>query len=185
MKTLVIYGSPQKNSYTKKLLDKTLKNIEGEIKFLDCYNSKIVPCKDCKYCFHQSGCSINDDMTEIYDYIYDCDAVVIATPMHFGIPSAPVVTFFSRLQPYWSNEFIRKNEEDKPKRKKAILLATTGADWPNIELMMDGVSAVAFNHMNADFIGSIYAKDTENKAIDGNEEIENKIEIFTEALNKK
>ena len=91
MKTIVFYGSPAKDSHTKHLLDETLSVLEGEVKIVDCYNADIAPCKDCKYCFKKRGCSIKDDMTELYDYIDECDAVIIASPMHFGIVSAPHV----------------------------------------------------------------------------------------------
>ena len=103
MKTIVFYGSPAKDSHTKHLLDETLSVLEGEVKIVDCYNADIAPCKDCKYCFKKRGCSIKDDMTELYDYIDECDAVIIASPMHFGIVSAPTYKVFSRLQSYWSN----------------------------------------------------------------------------------
>ncbi len=74
----------------------------GTQKNIDAYRANIAPCKDCKYCFHKDGCSIKDDMTEIYSYVKECDNVIIASPMHFEIVSAPLVTLFSRLQTYWS-----------------------------------------------------------------------------------
>lgn len=46
MKTLVLFGSLLKDNHTRKLLDIALNEIEGEVKLIDAYNSKIVPCID-------------------------------------------------------------------------------------------------------------------------------------------
>ncbi len=184
MKTIVFYASPKENSHTKKLLDIALREIEGEVKIVDVYRSNIAPCKDCRFCFQKSGCSIKDDMTEIYAYLADCDAVLIASPMHFGVVSAPLMTLFSRLQPYWSNEFIRKSEQDIPKLKKGLLLMTTGADWMNIELLTEGVTNTAFHHMNAQSVGSVYAKETEEHPIEKNEAAIAKTKFLACALNQ-
>ena len=76
MKTIVFYGSPLRQSHTKDLLDETLSVLEGDVKFVDCYNVDVAACIDCKYCFHKKGCSIRDDMDEIYDYLDVCDALL-------------------------------------------------------------------------------------------------------------
>ena len=99
MKTLVFYGSPLENSHTKVLLNAMLEELKGEIKFVDCYRANIAPCKDCKYCFKRQGCSIKDDMQETYAYIKECDAVIIATPMHFGTVSGPML-----FQSAWASQ---------------------------------------------------------------------------------
>ncbi len=171
MKTLILYGSPSTNSHTKKLLDIALDAIHGDTKILDAYRANIAPCQDCKYCFHKNGCSIKDDMIEIYEYIHECDNVIIASPMHFGVVSAPLMTVFSRLQPYWSNEFIRKCAGDIPKKKKGLLLMTTGADWMNMELLTEGVTNTAFHHLNAQSVGSVYAKRTDDIPIHKNRQV--------------
>lgn len=185
MKTLVLFGSPLKDSHTRKLLDIALNEIEGEAKLIDAYNSKIAPCIDCKFCFHKKGCSIKDDMTAIYDYISECDNVIIASPMHFGVVSAPLMTIFSRLQPYWSNEFVRRSEEDIPKQKKGLLLMTTGADWMNIELLAEGVANTAFHHLNAHSVGSVYAKKTDDKPILENKAVIHRAQFLARELNKQ
>lgn len=184
MKTLVLYGSPMKQSHTKDLLDEMLDVLEGEVKFVDCYKANIAPCKDCKYCFHKKGCSIKDDMQEIYDYIDDCDAVIIATPMHFGIVSAPMYTLFTRLQSYWSNRHIRKVDEDMPKEKYGALLVTTGGNWVNMELLIEGVADFAFDHMEAECIGTVFAKQTDANPAKENEKAKEKARYLAARLNE-
>lgn len=184
MKTIVFYGSPAKDSHTKHLLDETLSVLEGEVKIVDCYNADIAPCKDCKYCFKKRGCSIKDDMTELYDYIDECDAVIIASPMHFGIVSAPTYKVFSRLQSYWSNRHIRHVEEEKPKPKYGALLVTTGGNWVNMELLIEGVADFAFDHMEAKCIGSVFAKETDTHPVKENEKAKEKARYLGKRLNE-
>lgn len=183
MKTLVFYGSPKKNGHTRQLLDALLENLEGEVKEIDCYHADVAPCRDCKFCFRKKGCSIQDDMQKIYEEIDTADAVILATPMHFGIISAPMYTIFTRLQTYWSNTYIRKEDADKPRSKVGALLVTSGGKWMNMELLMDGVVRFAMDHMEAQWIGSIYAKQTDTHPID--EETRKKARLLAQELTKK
>lgn len=161
MKTLVFYGSPKADSHTRHLLNAMLGELEGEVQIADCYHMNIAPCKDCGYCSKKKGCSIKDEMTELYGSIDACDAVIIATPMHFGIMSAPMYTVFTRLQSYWASRFIRKEEKGGSGKKYGALLVTAGNRWMNMELLMAGVTRFAFDHMRAECIGAVYAKKTD------------------------
>ena len=81
MKTLILNGSPRKNGDTVSLINKLTEQLRGEYKIVDAYYANISPCIDCRYCWSSDGCSVDDEMTEIYDYIIDCDNVVIASPI--------------------------------------------------------------------------------------------------------
>lgn len=142
------------------LVNELLTVLQGEVSVVDCYRLKVSPCIDCKYCYRNRGCSIKDDMTAIYGQIEESDAIVIASPMHFGIVSAPLVTLFSRLQSYWSGRFIRK--EKNPGGKYGVLLATSGTQWINMRHLVEGVTDIAFDHMGASqILGSAYAHKTD------------------------
>lgn len=184
MKTLVFYGSPKTDSHTRHLLNAMLNELEGEVEIVDCYHVNIAPCKDCGYCHKKKGCSIKDDMTSLYNSIDACDAVIIATPMHFGIMSAPIYTVFTRLQSYWSNRFIRKEEQDKPKKKYGALLVTAGNRWMNMELLIEGVCRFAFEHMEAECIGTVYAKKTDTLPVLENEEALGSARRLARSLNE-
>ena len=62
MKTLIINGSPRKNGDTMVLINEFLKNLNGEVKLINTYYDKISPCIDCRYCWSNSSCAINDEM---------------------------------------------------------------------------------------------------------------------------
>lgn len=184
MKTLVFYGSPKTNSHTRHLLNAMLDELEGEVQIVDCYHMDISPCKDCGYCLKKKGCSIKDEMIPLYDAIEDCDAVIIATPMHFGIMSAPMYTVFTRLQSYWAGRFIRNDEKKGTGRKYGALLVTAGNRWMNMELLIEGVSRFAFDHMQAECIGAVYAKKTDVLPAAENQEALDQAQNLAKRLNE-
>lgn len=185
MKTLIFYGSPLKDSHTMALVKKAQEGLNGEVKLIDCYRADVKPCVDCKYCFKNIGCSIKDDMQEIYKDIEEADLIIIATPMHFGITSAPMFTLFSRLQSYWSSRNIRSKDKDLDAKKYGILLVTTGGDWVNMRLVLEGVTDIAFDHMDVvDVIGSVYAKSTDNEPAKDNHRALEKVEYLVNQANE-
>ncbi len=52
---------------------------------VDSYNCNIRPYIDCRYCWENVGCSIKDEMQEVYDYIKECDNVLIASPRNSAV----------------------------------------------------------------------------------------------------
>jgi multimeric flavodoxin WrbA len=85
MKTLIFNGSPRKNGDTASLVNKVLEDLNGEFKIVNAYDCGVQPCMDCRYCWENRGCRINDSMREIYQYIQECDNVIIASPIYFSV----------------------------------------------------------------------------------------------------
>ena len=110
MKTLIINGSPRKNGNTTALVNKLTDNLQGEYKILNAYYCNISPCIDCRYCRDNIGCAINDEMQEIYDYILECDNILIASPIYFSEIAGKVLDFGSRLQTYFSARHFRNDK---------------------------------------------------------------------------
>ena len=84
MKTLIMNGSPRKNGDTVSLIRKVTEKLTGEFRIIDAYYCSISPCVDCRYCREHSGCSIEDEMQQIYDYIRECDNIIIASPVYYS-----------------------------------------------------------------------------------------------------
>ena len=127
MKTLIFNGSPRKNGDTMEMIKKLTENLDGEIKIVNAYNSEISPCIDCRYCWKRNGCAIKDGMQEIYDYIQDCDNVVIASPIYFAELSGMLLALGSRLQTYVSAKYMRKETPIAKQKKGAVILAGGGS----------------------------------------------------------
>ena len=127
MKTLILNGSPRRNGDTVNLINKLIEQLNGEYKIVDAYYSDISACVDCRYCWNNDGCSINDEMTEIYDYIVDCDNVVIASPIYFSQPTGKLLDVCSRFQTYFAAKHFR-NQTPIIKPKKGAVVLVGGGD---------------------------------------------------------
>lgn len=127
MKTLIINGSPRINGDTESLINIIRKKLPGECKVLNAYRCDISPCMDCRYCWENQGCSIQDGMQEIYDYIQMCDNILIASPIYFSELTGKLLDVGSRLQTYFCARFFR-NEEAISKPKKGAVLLVGGGD---------------------------------------------------------
>ena len=98
MKTLIINGSPRTKGDTVALLTELKKYLQGEITEISVFRDNIHPCNDCRYCWTEGKCIIEDDMQIIYND--DFDIVIVASPMHmFGLPG-PLINLTSRFQAY-------------------------------------------------------------------------------------
>jgi len=126
MKTLIFNGSPRKNGDTVCLINAFLKKLTGEYKIVNAYDCEISPCIDCRYCWKNSGCSINDGMQEIYDYINECDNVLIASPIYFSELTGKMLDVGSRLQTYYCAKAKRRQPAEIKPKKGAVILAGGG-----------------------------------------------------------
>ena len=97
-----------------------------EYKILNAYRCDISPCMDCRFCRENNGCSINDDMQEIYDYIQECDNILIASPIYFSGLTGKLLDVGSRLQTYFCARYYRKTEPILKVKKGAVVLVGGG-----------------------------------------------------------
>lgn len=124
MKTLILNGSTRLNGDTEALIREFASHLTGEIKIIS-YRNDIKPCSDCRFCWSHEGCSINDEMQEIYPFVEDCDNIVIASPIWFASLSGPLLNIASRLQTMYSSIYFRNAGLNIKKKNGAILI--TGA----------------------------------------------------------
>jgi multimeric flavodoxin WrbA len=89
-------------------IDKVIEELDGEYKIVNAYNCNIKPCVDCRYCWSNDGCCVNDEMQEVYKYIKECDNVLIASLIYISELTGPMLSVGSRLQPYFCAKFFRK-----------------------------------------------------------------------------
>ncbi len=144
MKTLIINGSPRINGDTESLINIIKKDLY-EYKVLNSYRCDISPCIDCRFCRKNSGCSINDEMQEIYDYIQECDNILIASPIYFSELTGKLLDVASRLQTYFCARYYRK-EEPILKEKKGAVVLVGGGDG-NVDKAY-GTACTLLHHMN-------------------------------------
>ena len=126
MKTIIFSGTPRKNGDTMALISEFINYLEGEYKIVDTYDCNIKPCIDCRYCWNSSGCSINDEMQEVYNYIQECDNILIASPLYFSELSGQLMTVMSRLQTYFCSRYFRKVNPIQKEKKGGVIIVGGG-----------------------------------------------------------
>lgn len=154
MKTLIINGSPRKNGDTITLVNEMMKYIEGEVRVVHTYYSNIRPCTDCRYCWENDKCVIDDEMQEVYKYLEEADNVVLASPLYFSELTGQLLSFASRLQLFFAARFIRKDTTFQLKKKKGVLIISAGGSTKNYEHCYNTANII-FKEMNAELIGTV------------------------------
>lgn len=131
MKTLIFNGSPRSKGDTASLLKIFTEHLEGEYRIVNAYRCGIRPCIDCRFCWKNEGCSIQDEMQEIYEYLKDCDNVLIASPLYFSELTGPLLSVGSRLQTYYCARCIRRQSTGLKPKRGAVILVGGGDGRPN------------------------------------------------------
>ena len=145
MKTFVLNGSPRKEGETVSLINRITSKITGDYRIVDAYRCDISACLDCRYCWKNNGCAISDEMQEIYQYIQECDNVVIASPLYFSELTVKLLDVVSRLKTYFCARFFR-SEEPIVKSKKGAVLLVGGGDG-HVDSAYD-TACTLLHHMN-------------------------------------
>lgn len=154
MKTVIISGSPRKNGDSMTLVNEMVKYLDGEVRVIHTYDNNISPCVDCRYCWHNKGCSINDGMQEVYQLLNEVDNVIIASPLYFSELTGQLLSFASRLQLFFVSKSIRKDSVFIQKKKNGVLIVSAGGDTRDYERSSRTANTI-FHQMNTTSIGSV------------------------------
>lgn len=182
MKTLIFNGSPRKNGDTSKLLEKFCASLDGEYRIVRAYDDGIRPCTDCRYCWDHPGCTIKDGMTEIYDYIRDCDNIVIASPVYFSTLTGPLLSVLSRVQTLFCGQFFR-GEKKKGGKCGAVIVVGGGNGKPDGAI---GTARMLLREMGADTIlPAVLFHDTDHRPAAEDEETCRKVAELAAAMSSQ
>ncbi|MBF0443650.1 MAG: flavodoxin family protein, partial [Oligoflexales bacterium] len=138
MKTVVLNGSPRMNKgNTEKILEPFLEGMKGhqiEITRLYLKKMKVESCMGCLRCHENGGqCVIKDDMQILRKLFYECDLLILATPIYeFSYTSYMCKAIERLLEPLACGEIVLAagNEcyvNHTFKRRIGILLITNGS----------------------------------------------------------
>lgn len=162
MKTVVFFGSARKKGHTKAILDHLIERLDGEVFMIDAYREKnIRSCVDCRYCWKVKGCTIKDDMQEVYKQLEEADNLIIASPVYFHSITGELKAIIDRLQVYWAGHF-RKDRPESYIRKGAYILVG-GA--PLFEGQFEGSEIVCRNvleDMSTECVGKVLFDDSDH-----------------------
>ena len=131
MKVVGINGSPRKKWNTATLIEKALEGAESEgaeTELIHLYDLDYKGCKSCFSCKTKNSksygrCAVRDDLTEVFEKIEDADAVILGSPIYFGIVTGEMRSFMERLIfPYFT--YTMTPESLFPKKIKSGFIYT-------------------------------------------------------------
>lgn len=162
MNIFIITGSPNPEGNSSKLLDAFLSGIkECKTYQVDSYNYPVSPCADCGHCFKEiSLCKIKDGMQDIYDRINWADVIVVATPIYYNAPPAPLKAIIDRTMCLYCRRFVHGIV---PKKKKlGVMLISSGDDRIEAKESLKTQLKMLFDVMGASVYGTIFAGSCDN-----------------------
>lgn len=160
---LVLFSSPRKNGYTKKLLDSFLYEVDEryDVKIIDCYKLMPKPCIHCGACEKADSC-IFDDLNEYDKLLNKAEVLVFASPVYnLSVPS-PLKALIDRSQRYFSKRFSLGIKPPVKVHKKAILILTCGSDDDSGFNIINKQLSRMFTILNTELFGSVYMPGTDN-----------------------
>lgn len=110
MKVLIINGSPRVNGNTSLALEqmmKIFKNNAIEVDYIQIGNMNIRGCTACAACHNgRDGCVIDDIVNELAPKFYECDGMVVASPVYYANANATLIALLDRL--FYSTSFDKR-----------------------------------------------------------------------------
>ncbi len=101
MKIIGISGSPTKDGNNEKMIEMALALAEDrgfEVDRIFLSEHVVSPCTACDGCKNKKGCTIEDDMEELYPLLGDADGIIVASPVYFGSMTAQLKALFDRTR---------------------------------------------------------------------------------------
>lgn len=136
MKLLAVSASPRKDGNTEIIMREAIRaatDLGVSAEMLRIQKLKIgycIGCRKCKQPGYQKLCTIDDDMTQVYDKIKACDLMIIGFPVYTGRESAQLSVFFDRLdcfRRYDAHEDrITPTRVLKPGQRRGMIIGTWG-----------------------------------------------------------
>lgn len=171
-KVLVILGSPRRKGNSAILADRIAqgaKSAKAGVETIFLQGRKIAPCKSCYACQKENsnGCSIRDDMQEIYLKLIEADAWVIASPVYWFTMSAQTKIFMDRC---FALGAYRK---DAFKGKRIAVAMTYGDRDPMSSGCVNAVRTFqdAFGYTESQIVGMVYGSALDAGRIRSNEAV--------------
>jgi len=168
-------GSMKKHGNTAEILKPFIEKLEEEkvtVNTIWVSDKEIAPCSSCFNCQNvdnEPGCSIKDDMEQVYEEILTADCIVFATPIYSWFCTAPMKAMIDRL--FAINKYYGDTKENYGllKGKKSAIIATCGYEIDQgADLFEEAIKRLS-THSKIDYIGMLGARD-----IDGIEDFRTK-----------
>ena len=182
MKTLILNGTTRKKGDADFIVNKIKDKLSGEIMEVSFFDD-ISPCLDCRYCWENEGCVIDDKMQEVYRFIEDCDNVILVSPIWFSEITGPLLNITSRFQRYYTSKYFR-GIIPNIKEKDGVIMLVGGESGTETNAIF--TAKTVLGHINATPVNEvIMSLDTNNVPASEDIDIIGKIGEAVEKMNEK
>jgi multimeric flavodoxin WrbA len=171
-KVLVVLGSPRKQGNSAILAEQIASGAKSEkakVETIYLHGKTIAPCRACFACQKKKskGCSIKDDMQDIYLQLIKADAWVIASPVYWFNMSAQTKIFMDRC-------FALPAYQKEPFNGKRIAITMTyGGEDPFVSGCVNALRTFqdAFSYTESKIVGMVYGSAMDAGQIRSNEKV--------------
>ncbi len=188
MRITIMMGSPKKEGNTATLIRPLLEKLRNkgiEFDYITLYDKKIKGCIGCYKCQKVNdvpGCSIDDDMKEVYDSMLSADVIVFATPIYTWFCTAPMKAVLDRSFAFGKHYDKTCFDQSLLEGKKYAVIGTCGDEvaigMESFETAMKNLSRYA----KTKYIGSIGIRDINGVEDFKTKEATKAIEEFTDLI---
>lgn len=134
MDNLIIYGSPNKDSFTMKLLKESEKEGIKNSYFFSCFEASPKPCDGCGFCKTADGCKFND-LEDFFENFTNAKRVIFAFPVYNGSFPAPMKSLIDRFQLFYNARFFKNKRPPIPGTREVTLIITAGANENPLDII--------------------------------------------------
>jgi multimeric flavodoxin WrbA len=160
MKVIGFCGSPRRGGNTQILIEQALKGAAekgAETKFYMLNELNIKGCQACMYCRTKFGCTVKDDMIDLYKEIKSSDAIIFGTPIYMFQITAQLKALIDRLYPFLNPDFTSKVN------KKSLMIVTQGSNKedefrPGVASITSALGFLGFKVGETIIKGGLYEK---------------------------
>lgn len=151
---LIIDGATRENGYTKKLINHLKENLNYEnVKTYEVSKMSTSYCDGCNFCEENEKCKFRD-LDEFFKDFENADLIVFASPVYNGTFTAPIKAIIDRFQVYYTYFYKNEKAQKITKRRKAVLLSSSGRVGEKWLSHMEEQLKYAFSVTNIEFLGS-------------------------------
>lgn len=135
-KIILVNASPRKKGNCAKALSIIAETVkDAEVEIFDLNQKTVKPCLACGACKKKDTpfCIQKDDMADLLSRLDTCDALVVASPIYFGMVNGPAKTFLDRIYPFFNPAHPNMTSATKFGKKAAVILTAGSSPVDAIE----------------------------------------------------
>ena len=181
MKVTILNGSPRKNGNTSETVKLLAQSLEGKAEYetISLYDKNIRGCSNCGACRDKTlpgYCSIEDDMSTLYETYLNSDVVVFASPIYMWQFTPCTMAFLNRL-----HCLCRHSDHYNIMGGRAVVVMTTMADESECsDFSIRGLKEFC-DYFDIEYIGDIVVPYADKDKINS-EEVSSEISSLAEKI---